>query len=186
VFSKLQKAKDWLKPWSNAIVDCLYAALADDAERHLNEARAAIESTSELNADDKDVCRLQRTSELWHTVANWSYHRRDRNTLGQAFEFFTVNADGWLSDYTWQHVNCMYQLVSGKAKRIDVTELLKRVTLTPQMDNFNKHIWPMVIELGLADDDLEQTRQQLTERIERDGKHVPRKEARTKTAIRHL
>jgi hypothetical protein len=128
----------------------------------------------------------ERTSELWHMVANWAYHRRDVDALGQAFEFFTISADGWLSDYTWQHVNCMYQLVSGRARDRDVLELINRITLTPQMENFNKHIWPLVIERGLATPELETMRQEMTDRIIRKGAYVPRKELPTKSAVRQL
>lgn len=128
----------------------------------------------------------ERTSELWHMVANWAYHRRDVDALGQAFEFFTISADGWLSDYTWQHVNCMYQLVSGRARERDVLELINRITLTPQMENFNKHIWPLVIERGLATAELENLRQEMTDRIIRKGAYVPRKELPTKSTVRQL
>lgn len=128
----------------------------------------------------------ERGSELWHTVANWAYHRRDIVNLEEAFAYFTISADGWLSDYTWQHVNCMYQLVSGKASHKDVHELLRRITLTPQIENFNKHIWPMVIELGLADASLEQLRMETIERITQEGGYVPRKELKTKSTVRQM
>lgn len=128
----------------------------------------------------------ERTSELWHMVANWAYHRRDIDALGQAFEFFTISADGWLSDYTWQHVNCMYQLVSGRARDRDVLELINRITLTPQMENFNKHIWPLVIERGLVTPELESLRAEMTDRIVRKGAYVPRKELPTKGTVRQL
>jgi hypothetical protein len=143
-------------------------------------------AVEEFNALFDGIPEDERTSELWHTVANWAFHRRDVENLGRAFEFFTISADGWLSDYTWQHVNCMYQLVAGKAIKKDVVELIKRITLTPQMDNFNKHIWPMVIELGLRDDEVEALRQEYTDRIQREGAYVPRKELKTKTTVRPL
>ncbi|MDQ3024335.1 MAG: hypothetical protein M3R04_08150 [bacterium] len=128
----------------------------------------------------------ERSSELWHTVANLAYHRRDVDSLGQAFEFFTISADGWLSDYTWQHVNCMYLLVSGRASDRDVLELINRITLTPQMENFNKHSWPLVIERGLVTPELEHLRQDMTDRIIRKGAYMPRKELATKGTVRQM
>jgi hypothetical protein len=127
-----------------------------------------------------------RGAELWHSAANWAFYNRREDVLGEALAYFTVEADGWLSDYTWQHVNTMYQLVAGKAVKQDVEELLRRIKLTPQLEDLNRHIWPRIVELGLADNDVEALRQQATERVQREGDHVPRRELRTKATLKRL
>jgi hypothetical protein len=121
--------------------------------------------------------------EVWDYIARWAFFHRDEEFLGEALAAVTVGADGWMSDVNWQRINTMYQLVRGTATREDIVELLGRIEYVPQIEEFNRHMWPLIIERGIADAGLERIRAALTARISNATPVVPRQQMPTKSFI---
>jgi hypothetical protein len=121
-----------------------------------------------------------RHGELMYYAASWAFRHRDLSVLEECFEHFTIYADGHISDYVWQYVNLMYQLMCEKAGFKDVVEHLKRMEFMHQLIQFELHIQPELERQGLLTAQLSEEIEQTRIRLELSPPHKPVPEAPTK------
>ena len=110
----------------------------------------------EFEVHFKAVDAAFRSLEFWHYVSTWAFLSRRQDYLGQALEVHTIHADGFMSDFLWQRINLMLQLLKGAAASVDVIELIKRIDNELQWQNVEKVIWPACQQAGLVDAKVEQ------------------------------
>jgi hypothetical protein len=122
----------------------------------------------------------ERHSELYYYVAGWAFRHADLPALEEAFEFFTVHADGVASDYNWQYVNLMYQILKGAAGPRDVHELLLRMSLPQEVRQFRLFILPELQRRGVLTPALAAEIEATGQRIAALPPHRPAPEAHTK------
>lgn len=66
-----------------------------------------------------------QTPNIWYYVVAWAFFHDNLKYLELALERQTVETTGWNDDYYWLRTNLMYQLVSGKASRLDLEKTLR-------------------------------------------------------------
>jgi len=116
---------------------------------------------------------------LWHNIAGWAFAVGEADLLEKAYEVLLTRPSNLLGSAKWQRVNMMLQLVNGKATRKDIKESLKEMVVLPQVLEFRRQIWPVCIEKGLVDAELEAELEAVINRI-RTNPPIPKAERRTK------
>lgn len=115
-------------------------------------------------------------------VAKLAFARHDLALIELALAELTVNPSRTLGQATWQRLNMMYQLLSGKATRRDVEETIRTLEIRPQLCEFKDRIWPECVKAGLTDAELEELlAEKEADIMARDT--GPRPERRTKSYI---
>jgi len=100
-----------------------------------------------------DECEY--TTEIWHYIASWAFKYRKAEYLARAYEFAVSNARGFNVAWTWQRVHFMWQLVMGKATQHDLIWLIKRASITQQLQAVKKCFWDQARDRGLINDRVE-------------------------------
>ncbi|MBN2082401.1 hypothetical protein JW859_09370 [bacterium] len=137
----------------------------------------------DFERDFAGVLPEMRSLEFWHYVSSWAFLKQRVDFVEQAMAEHTIHADGYMSDFLWQRINLMYQVLKGKATRQDVEEIVKRLENMFQWVNVEKVLWPALEETGLVDDEIrEMLAAQLT-RI-RQAPQAPRRGPATKRIIK--
>jgi hypothetical protein len=126
-----------------------------------------------------------RHSEFCYYVASWAFRHNDLQVLEDAYEFLTVHPDGMSSDYTWQYVNLMYQLLKRTVTPRDVHELLKRMQLPQELRQFERFIYPEIVRRGLLDEGMNDWLLRTRQRLEAMPPHRPHRELATKRIKRN-
>lgn len=166
-------------------------ALTPSGEQQRRRMLAILRSTArlhgcaELTKDElleliEDLPNLKTDEFLWHNIAGWAFANRDLEMLKRAFEVLLTHPSNQLGQAKWQRVNLMLQLTSGRATRQDVEFTVKGMEVLPQIIEFYQHIWPVCVEAGLTDPELEQQLEKAYRRI-RANPPVPGLERRTKS-----
>ncbi len=96
-----------------------------------------------------------RDQEFWYYTASWAFSHRHVEYLALAYEEFVTHSHEMLSAAMFRRVNLMYLLLSRRASRQDIIELLNQCRLPQQLLEFRRHLWPMCRDQGLMDDALE-------------------------------
>ena len=124
-----------------------------------------------------------RTLEFWHYVSTWAFLNRQQHYLEKALEVHTIHADGFMSDFLWQRINLMLLMLQGRASKLDVIELIKRIDNVFQWRNVEKVIWPACQKAGLVDLDIEQRLEAQLGRIGSQPPKAPVRDRSTKALI---
>jgi hypothetical protein len=123
-------------------------------------------------------------SNIWYYLIVWAYFASNINYLERALAEQTVHATGWVDDYYWQRTNMMYQLVTGKATRLDVEKTITGYQHPHHIQDFRNLFLRRCEAAGLMDPSL----YALLERREAELKErtgtVPGLTAKTKRVVR--
>jgi hypothetical protein len=107
-----------------------------------------------------------KTPNIWFYVVVWAFFADNLKYLELALEYQTVTTTGWLDDYYWQRTNLMYQLVSGKATRLDIEKTLKGYNHPHGIEDFGVLFLPRCEAQGLMDDELRELHRRRLEELE--------------------
>src|SRR5690606_13424285 len=77
---------------------------------------------------------LERSSNLWDSVALWAFEHNQMDVLEEAFENQTINPGSMMPQESWQRINLMFQLRRGVANRRDIEEYIKLMRMVPQIE----------------------------------------------------
>lgn len=151
---------------------------------HFHASRDRFEPlTHEMMMGYVDQLQGYPDSEVWFYVAGWAFERGDLALLERAFEHELTDPARMMGHAKWQRINMMYQLVAGKAARIDVEQTVRSLEILPQLNEFNTVIWPRCVEAGITDDELETMLAERSAHIEA-SRPTARREQRTKRVRR--
>jgi hypothetical protein len=103
----------------------------------------------------KNLPENEFTTEVWHYIASWAFKHSKAEYLARAYEFAVSNARGFNVAWAWQRVHFMWQLVMGKATQHDLIWLIKRASITQQLQAIKKCFWDQARERGLINDRVE-------------------------------
>lgn len=141
----------------------------------------------EFEAHYMQVPEALRHTYFWHQVSGWAFAQRDLPRLSDSLAALSSNPPREDAESFWQRTNLMYHLVLGDAKERDVEQYISLLRLDSMAAEFSKHIWPRVVEAGLASPRLEQRLSERLAALAARGPQVPEPSAATRSALsRHL
>lgn len=124
---------------------------------------------------------------FWHVVSSWAFASRNLDYLAEAFAAISLQPPGEDAEAFWQRMNLMYQLLKGEASELDVEQYISRLRLHSMAQEFEKHIWPRIVEAGLGSARLEQAYRDRFAEMDSAGRQVPRPTPGTRSLLsRHL
>ncbi len=101
-----------------------------------------------------------RDQQIWHHMSIVAYDYGLLTLLETAFEHETLHPHSKYPQASWQRLNLMYQIMTGKVSRRDVEETIKVMFLPTQFEEFRRRMCPALREAGLFDAEMEQRLQQ--------------------------
>jgi hypothetical protein len=138
----------------------------------------------ELDALMARIPDEHKTPNIWYYVVAWAYYNENLKYLELALEYQTVGATGWLDEYYWLRTNLMYQLVTGKATRLDVEKTLKGYPHPGVFIDFRNLFLERCERAGLMDEELYALFESQAERLERLRGTSPTATPRTVRAVK--
>lgn len=129
------------------------------------------------------IPEAERHDYYWHQVANWAFHQRDAELLGEALATYSVSPPENDAESFWQRTNLMYHLVKGDAREEDVRQYIARLRLHSMVAEFDKHIWPRIVECGLPLQPLREAFEARRREVEQGGRQLPQSGPRTRSLL---
>lgn len=113
-------------------------------------------SVAEILAGIEALPEDYRDQQIWHPLTIVAYDYGLLSLMEVAFEHETLHPHSKYPQASWQRINLMYQIMSGKVSRRDVEETIKVMFLPTQFEEFRRRMTPALRELGLYDAAMEQ------------------------------
>ena len=148
--------------------------------------RRGFVSMTEAEVDElvAQVSEDYMASNIWYYVIVWAYLNNNIKYLELALAEQTVNATGWVDEYYWQRTNLMYQLVAGKASRLDVEKTISGYAHPHHIKDFRSLFLKRAEAAGLMDDELYALLDRREAELEEVRGTVPGMQPKTRRVVR--
>jgi hypothetical protein len=111
-------------------------------------------SEAEMLAGIESLPDEYRDHQIWHPLSVLAFDHNMLALMELAFEYSTIAPHSKYPQAFWQRINLLYQIMSGKVSRRDVTETLGVLFLPTHFEEFRRRMLPRLEELGLVDAEI--------------------------------
>ncbi|MCB1187440.1 hypothetical protein KDL29_09770 [bacterium] len=112
---------------------------------------------------------LDLSPNLWDSVGLYAYRNGFQDLLETSFESVTIAPGKVMPQESWQRLNLLLQLYTGRTTRRDVEEYIRLMRMVPQIEEFRQVMLPAIEQAGLWDGELELEVQKRYDIAARDG-----------------
>lgn len=118
-----------------------------------------------------------RGPNFWHEVGCWAFLHRHAELLDEAYAYFTTHRTAEMADYMYARLRLMQQLLADNAEPELVLEVLQRMEVFVQFEDFERLLLPAIEQAGLATPVVRAALDAKLVELEVSGRHAPAREA---------
>ncbi|MCB1187361.1 hypothetical protein KDL29_09370 [bacterium] len=110
-----------------------------------------------------------QTSELWNKITSWAYKLGNEQYLIKSYDFAINNARGLHANWNWVRAYALMRIVQRLFNKEDLLWVMDNAEFAEHIKYIQKDIWQPSLQLGIVDEDVEQSFEQRIKQITDDN-----------------